>query len=103
MTGEKTPEGIADFYLEKGVSFVAVKLGKEGAYFRSKESEGYTEGCRVDQVVDTVGAGDGFAVGVISGILDGLPYKDAVQRGMRSAHCKFRHRGTWTVCRQGKN
>ncbi|WP_069839251.1 2-dehydro-3-deoxygluconokinase [Bacillus sp. F56] len=81
LTGEKTPEGIADYYLKKGVSFVAIKLGKEGAYFKTETSEGFLEGCRVDQVVDTVGAGDGFAVGVISGILDGLSYKEAVQRG----------------------
>ncbi|MCY9307593.1 2-dehydro-3-deoxygluconokinase [Bacillus inaquosorum] len=81
LTGEKTPEGIADYYLKKGVSFVAIKLGKDGAYFKTRESEGFAEGFRVDRVVDTVGAGDGFAVGVISGILDGLSYKDAVQRG----------------------
>ncbi|QSO51274.1 sugar kinase [Alicyclobacillus curvatus] len=35
----------------------------------------------VDHVVDTVGAGDGFAVGVISGLLDGLSLRDAVMRG----------------------
>lgn len=81
LTGEKTPEGIADYYLNKGASFVAIKLGKEGAYFKTGTSEGFLEGCRVDRVVDTVGAGDGFAVGVISGVLDGLSYKDAVQRG----------------------
>ncbi len=81
LTGEKTPEGIADYYLKKGVSFIAIKLGKEGAYFKTGTGEGFLEGFPVDRVVDTVGAGDGFAVGVISGILDGLSYKDAVQRG----------------------
>jgi len=35
----------------------------------------------VAQVVDTVGAGDGFAVGVISALLEGLPVPDAVRRG----------------------
>lgn len=67
--------------MKKGASFVAIKLGKEGAYFKTGTSDGFLEGCRVDRVVDTVGAGDGFAVGVISGVLDGLSYKDAVQRG----------------------
>ena len=37
--------------------------------------------CNVKNVVDTVGAGDGFAVGVISGLLDGLSIRDAVRRG----------------------
>ena len=35
----------------------------------------------VDKVVDTVGAGDGFAVGVISGILEGRTIKESVRRG----------------------
>ncbi|MCY9198395.1 sugar kinase [Bacillus atrophaeus] len=81
LTGEKTPEGIADFYLEKGVSFIAIKLGKDGAYFKTKHEDGYIEGYHVENVIDTVGAGDGFAVGVISGVLDGLSFQDAVQRG----------------------
>ncbi|MCI4139483.1 PfkB family carbohydrate kinase, partial [Bacillus vallismortis] len=37
LTGEKTPEGIADYNLKKGVSLVAIKLGKEGAYFNTRE------------------------------------------------------------------
>jgi 2-dehydro-3-deoxygluconokinase len=35
----------------------------------------------VEKVIDTVGAGDGFAAGVISGLLEGLPLSRAVQRG----------------------
>jgi 2-dehydro-3-deoxygluconokinase len=37
-------------------------------------------GIAVPRVVDTVGAGDGFAVGLISGLLDGLPVASAVAR-----------------------
>ena len=36
---------------------------------------------KVDNVVDTVGAGDGFAVGVISALLEGKPLPQAVKRG----------------------
>ena len=32
-------------------------------------------------VVDTVGAGDGFAVGVISALLEGMDLRQAAQRG----------------------
>lgn len=35
----------------------------------------------VEEIVDTVGAGDGFAVGVISGLLDGKSIQEAVIRG----------------------
>jgi len=38
-------------------------------------------GFPVAKVVDTVGAGDGFAVGVVSALLEGHGVADAVRRG----------------------
>lgn len=81
LTGADTPEGIARFYRERGARLVVVKLGPEGAYFDGESGSGRVAGFPVDQVVDTVGAGDGFAVGVISALLEGLPVADAVRRG----------------------
>ena len=81
LTGLDTPEEIADYYLERGVSLVVIKLGPDGAYYKSAEQEGYVAGFKVEEVVDTVGAGDGFAVGVISAMLEKLPVADAVKRG----------------------
>lgn len=81
LTGYKNPEDIAEFYLNQGVKLVIVKLGEAGAYYRSGKEEGRADGIRVEKVVDTVGAGDGFAVGVISGLLEGIKVKDAVMRG----------------------
>ncbi|CAH1055846.1 sugar kinase [Paenibacillus pseudetheri] len=81
LTGLSTPEEIADYYLARGVSLVVIKLGPEGAYYKSTEGEGYVDGFKVEQVVDTVGAGDGFAVGVISAMLEKLPIAEAVKRG----------------------
>ncbi|WP_427914510.1 sugar kinase [Ramlibacter sp. MMS24-I3-19] len=81
LTGEQTPEGIAAFYRAQGAPFVAVKLGAEGAYFDSTIASGYVPAFPVTEVVDTVGAGDGFAVGVISALLDGRTVTEAVRRG----------------------
>ena len=81
LTGESSAEGIARFYRERGASLVVVKLGKEGAYFDGVAGTGFVAGFPVEKVIDTVGAGDGFAVGVISGLLDGLRVPDAVRRG----------------------
>ncbi|AZB44755.1 sugar kinase [Bacillus sp. FJAT-42376] len=81
LTGSDHPEAIADFYLEQGVRAVAVKLGAEGAFFKSADGKGTAAGFKVEKVLDTVGAGDGFAVGFVSGMLEGLPIRDAVQRG----------------------
>lgn len=80
LTGQHTPEAIAEFYLQAGASHVVVKLGAQGAYYRGPHAQGYEQAYPVTQVVDTVGAGDAFAVGVISGLLEQLPLHHAVQR-----------------------
>ena len=81
LTGLSTPEEVADFYISKGVKTVIIKLGAKGAYYKENNEEGYINGFVVEEVVDTVGAGDGFAVGVISGLLDGKSIPEAVIRG----------------------
>ncbi|MBK5204434.1 MAG: sugar kinase [Polaromonas sp.] len=83
LTGEDSPEGIARFYRQRGASLVVVKLGSKGAYFdgEAEVGSGHVPGFPVAEVIDTVGAGDGFAVGVISALLDGLSVPDAVKRG----------------------
>ena len=81
LTGEDSPEGVARFYRQRGARLVVVKLGSEGAFFDGDAGIGYIAGFPVGNVVDTVGAGDGFAVGVISALLDGLSVPDAVKRG----------------------
>lgn len=82
LTGQKTPEGIADFYLDKGVKIVVLKTGADGAWFKTASGEkGAVAAVKVDNVVDTVGAGDGFAVGVISALLEGKTLSQAVSRG----------------------
>lgn len=81
LTGEDTPEGIARFYRDRGAKLVVVKLGPEGAYYEGEAGLGRVAGFPVEKVVDTVGAGDGFAVGVISALLEGRPPCAAVRRG----------------------
>ena len=82
LTGQQTPEGIADFYLEQGVKAVVIKTGPDGAWFKSASGEqAQVAACKVENVVDTVGAGDGFAVGLISALLEGLSLELAVKRG----------------------
>jgi 2-dehydro-3-deoxygluconokinase len=81
LTGFKNPRDIASFYLEKGVELVVIKTGPDGAFYKTVSEEGTVQGFHVEKVVDTVGAGDGFAVGVISGLLEGLTIYNAVLRG----------------------
>ncbi len=82
LTGHDTPEAVAAFYRARGASLVVVKLGAEGAYYDSDVAgTGRVAGFPVAEVIDTVGAGDGFAAGVVSALLEGRSVPDAVRRG----------------------
>lgn len=82
LTGYDQPEAIADFYLAMGVKAAIVKTGSDGAWYKTADGEsGQVQAIKTDNVVDTVGAGDGFAVGVISALLEGKPLSAAILRG----------------------
>lgn len=83
LVGSRDPETIADFYLANGeaTQTVIVKLGTDGAYIKQKDGTSFTvPGFKVDHVVDTVGAGDGFAAGLVTALIEGESLKDAVIR-----------------------
>jgi 2-dehydro-3-deoxygluconokinase len=80
LTRKETVQEIADAYHAAGVKTVVIKLGAEGAYTSSEGQQFYTPGFPVEKVVDTVGAGDGFAVGLVSGLLEGLSLQESVRR-----------------------
>lgn len=81
LTGREDAAGIAAFFIALGAQQVVVKLGPEGAYAATAEGGVHVPGVKVEHVVDTVGAGDAFAVGVISALLEGLPLPQAAARG----------------------
>jgi 2-dehydro-3-deoxygluconokinase len=82
LTGHTEPEAVARFYRERGAKLVVVKLGAEGAYYDSDVAgTGRVDGFPVKEVIDTVGAGDGFAAGVVSALLEGKSVPEAVRRG----------------------
>jgi len=80
LTGLDSPEDIAAFYLAHGARAAVIKLGAEGAYWRTHDGAGRVPGVEVANIVDTVGAGDAFAAGVLSGRLEGLDWPQAVAR-----------------------
>ncbi|MBP3887041.1 MAG: sugar kinase [Cellulosilyticum sp.] len=80
LTGFDNEKDIAKFYLDHGVKNVVIKLGPKGAYVRTQTGEAYIDGYKVEKVIDTVGAGDGFAVGFISGLLQGKDVEECADR-----------------------
>lgn len=81
LCGTDDPQGISDFYHKAGVKTVITKVGSRGAYISAPEVQTLIPGYRVEKVVDTVGAGDGFAAGILSGMLEGLSIANSVDRG----------------------
>lgn len=80
LTGLTDIDEISDFYLTQGVDHIVLKQGPEGAYVKGKNHNGTTiKGFEVTDIVDTVGAGDGFAVGIIDGLLRGLTMEEACE------------------------
>ncbi|MFB7141289.1 sugar kinase [Gottfriedia sp. NPDC056225] len=83
LFGTKQCEQVAASFHSLGAKTVVIKLGEKGAFYseNSSSDQGYVDGFSVKNVVDPVGAGDGFAAGVISGLLDGQGIGEAVKRG----------------------
>lgn len=84
LTGSRDPDQIADFYLDLGARAVIIKSGPHGAIMKYRENGAAKTltkpGFKVEKVVDTVGAGDGFAVGVITSLLEELPPAEMLER-----------------------
>ncbi|MBP1969323.1 2-dehydro-3-deoxygluconokinase [Virgibacillus natechei] len=81
LTGEKSTGEIASSLLQGDTKVVVVKRGEAGAYFATKDDSAYITGEKVSKVMDTAGAGDGFAAGFLSGLIRGRGYREAVELG----------------------
>jgi 2-dehydro-3-deoxygluconokinase len=76
LLGLTKPENIAESFMNMGCSIVAVKLGKEGCFVADKTKGLYIDSYKLENPQDTVGAGDGFAAGFLSGMLRKLDFKE---------------------------
>ena len=72
---------IGQAFIDNGARYAVVKDGPDGAYATDGHDGVYVPGFQVDAVVDTVGAGDGFAAGVLSALLEGRRMAEALERG----------------------
>ncbi|MBQ9963944.1 MAG: carbohydrate kinase family protein [Clostridia bacterium] len=80
LTGEEDPNRIADFFFDKGVKTVIIKLGSKGALICESRTERYELSTyRSVKPVDTTGAGDSFCAGFLSGLSMGWNYRKSGQ------------------------
>lgn len=68
LTGRQEPAEIARMLLDMGVKTVGLKMGGEGCYIRTADTELTIPPYDVE-VVDAVGAGDCFVAGFLTGIV----------------------------------
>lgn len=81
LSGLNNVEKMAEFFYRMGPKAIVIKDGKKGAYLYDRDGGRWISGFPVDEVVDPTGAGDAFAAGFLSGILNGMPHEEAVRQG----------------------
>ena len=80
LCGDRDPRKIGRFYLERGAKAVVTKMGSRGAYLMTEQDQELVPEFSIEKVVDTVGAGDGFAAGILSALMEGKNLYEAVRR-----------------------
>lgn len=93
LCGLSEPQEIADYYISLGGNKIVITLGKQGAFFKSHVESGDAPTFRADKVVDVTGAGDAFAAGLISGIIEKIPLGEAVVRANACGCCAIQSEG----------
>lgn len=68
----------AEYFLNKGVGTVVITLGGLGAFVKTKDFEKHIPAFKVEQVVDTTGAGDAFNGGFVTALSENQSLEDAV-------------------------
>ncbi len=68
-----------------GIDLLIITLGEDGAFMASPEDIVKGRKVKVDNIQDTVGAGDAFASVVILGLIKGWPFKDILIRALEFA------------------
>ena len=66
---------------------------RQGAYWSTGGEHGTVPAFPVKRIVDTVGAGDGFAAGVLSAVAEGMSLQEAAARGTVIGSIQITHRG----------
>ncbi|GAB4557189.1 MAG: sugar kinase [Anaerolineae bacterium] len=74
-------DALAAAVLERGASTVVIKLGTRGARLQRASETVHVPAFQVPQVVDPVGAGDGFDAGFLAGWLKGWSMEDCLRLG----------------------
>lgn len=85
MSGQKTAEDCAKFYLDKGASCCVFTLGGEGAFYAHGDGTRLASRAYDITVVDTTGCGDAFDAGFIAALHHKMDTETALRFAQASA------------------
>lgn len=80
LCGQSSPETAAKYFLSRGPSLVVLKRGEQGAAVFTPEWNVAEPARPVPRVVDSVGAGDAFAAGFLSVLLEEGSVREAARQ-----------------------
>lgn len=81
ITGLTAPGDIADALLRTGARHIVLKCGADGCLIADTDGQQHIPACPDTRCIDTTGAGDNFAAGFLSALLDGRPFADCARYG----------------------
>jgi sugar/nucleoside kinase (ribokinase family) len=96
LTGETDLDKIADKFLDCGVKNVIIKTGKDGCFIKNKEKAFTVPAVQGIKAIDTIGAGDNFASGFISAVLEGKGLYDCARFANATASISVQSVGATT-------
>lgn len=77
ILGTNNIDEICNKFHEFGAKIVVIKLGKDGCLVSDGKNKIKVDGYQPHRIIDTVGAGDGFAAGFLAGILQKKSLKES--------------------------
>ena len=95
LLGASSPEQVIEAARTAGAGDAVVRVGAEGALVRAGGQPVLVPPLRVEQVVDEIGAGDGFAAGFAYALLRGREPARCARAGNQVAAAALRGTGDW--------
>ena len=93
LTGEKDPYKNVQMLVDAGVKTAVVKIGKDGCLIGTRDGILHVPAVAGVKCVDTTGAGDSFAAGLIAGLAEGRSIVDCARLGCAAASCSIEQVG----------
>ncbi|MCC8138704.1 MAG: sugar kinase [Lachnospiraceae bacterium] len=79
LYGTSDPDEVARIIRGYGVKTVVIKVGADGCIGYDDAGKHVSKGFHVKNVVDAFGAGDGFAAGILAGVLENLSPEETMK------------------------